>query len=59
MLGSSLFFRCNKCYLVNLEHIDGIAENNVFLKGEQIQVSRSKKKALLNALNNYISEVNT
>lgn len=51
------FFRCNKCYLVNLEHVDSVAENSVNVGGNQIQVSRAKKKALLDALNNYINEV--
>ena len=51
------FFRCNKCYLVNLEHVNGVNENCADVDGDQIQVSRPKKKAFLDALNNYINEV--
>ena len=51
------FLRCNKCYLVNLEHVNGVNENCADVDGDQIQVSRPKKKAFLDALNNYINEV--
>lgn len=51
------FFRCNKCYLVNLEHVNGVNENCADVDGDQIQVSRPKKKEFLDALNNYINEV--
>ena len=51
------FFRCNKCYLVNLEHVNGVNENCADVDGDQIQVSRPKKKAFLDALNNCINEV--
>lgn len=51
------FFRCNKCYLVNLEHVNGVNENCADVDGDQIQVSRPKKKAFLDTLNNYINEV--
>lgn len=57
LLGSDLFFRCNKCYLVNLEYVDGVEDNDILIGKERIQVSRARKKALLDALNNYINEV--
>lgn len=57
LLGAESFFRCNKCYLVNLEHIDSVDNNGIHIGGERIQVSRARKKALLDALNNYINEV--
>ena len=44
-------------YLVNLEHVNGVNENCADVDGDQIQVSRPKKKAFLDALNNYINEV--
>lgn len=56
-IGFSHFYRCNKCYLVNLEYVDGIEGNDVILAGERIGVSRAKKKGLLDALNNYLNEV--
>ncbi|MCD7918722.1 MAG: LytTR family DNA-binding domain-containing protein [Clostridiales bacterium] len=51
------FFRCNKGYLVNLEHVSSIQGDLVTVGGQQLQVSRAKKKPLLDALNNYINEV--
>ena len=57
LLGSQSFFRCNKCYLVNLEYVDRVDNNSVLIGGEQIQVSRARKRALLDALNDYINEV--
>ena len=57
LLGSDSFFRCNKCYLVNLEYVDRVDNNSVLIGEEHIQVSRARKKALLDALNNYINEV--
>lgn len=51
------FFRCNKCYLVNLEHVNGICGNDLMVGNDVIQVSRSRKKELLNRLNDYMNEV--
>lgn len=51
------FFRCNKGYLVNLEHVSGMQGDNALVGGEEVQISRAKKKAFLDALNDYINEV--
>ncbi len=51
------FFRCNKCYLVNLEYVEGCEENDVIIGNERVQVSRGRKKELLDVLNNYMNEV--
>lgn len=51
------FFRCNKCYLVNLEHVEGVQHNDILVAGDVVQVSRAKRKALMDALNDYINEV--
>lgn len=56
-LGEDHFFRCNKCYLVNLEHVGGIRGNDLLVGKDVIQVSRSRKKELLNQLNDYMNEV--
>lgn len=50
------FFRCNKGDLVNLAHVDGIRNGDAVICGKTVQVSRSKKKAFLDALNRYINE---
>jgi DNA-binding LytR/AlgR family response regulator len=56
-LGVGSFFRCNKCYLINLEHVQGVQGGDVLVGNEKLQVSRAKKKELMDALNNYIHEV--
>ena len=56
-LDNRAFFRCNRCYLVNLEHVDGIRDEEAIVGGEPVQISRSRKKAFLDALNNYFGEV--
>lgn len=56
-LGSRQFFRCNKGYLVNLEQVDSIQGDDAMVGGEAVPISRPKKKAFLDALNDYINEV--
>lgn len=56
-LDSKVFFRCNKCYLINLEHVDGIENDDALIGKYRIQISRSRKKAFMDALNNYMNEV--
>ncbi len=57
LLGTTRFFRCSKCYLVNLEYVDGVQNNDILLDGERMPVSRARKKALMDALNDYMNEV--
>lgn len=56
-LGSDAFFRCNKCYLVHMEYVEGIKNNDILVGGDVVQVSRSRKKEFLDMLNNYMNEV--
>ncbi len=56
-LDDPAFFRCSKCSLVNLEYVNGISGSDAMVAGTPVQVSRARKKALLDALNNYINEV--
>ena len=51
------FFRCNKGYLVNLEHVDSIQEGCVLVKGEALLISRGRKNEFLEALAGYVGEV--
>ncbi len=42
------FFRSNSCYLVNLKHVTGVADQDCIMSnGEQLRVSRPRKKAFL------------
>lgn len=51
------FFRVSNCYLVNLEYVDSVQGSDVTVNGEVLAVSRSRKKQLLDALNDYMNEV--
>ena len=51
------FFRCNKGYLVNLAHVESFRDDTALVGGDQVQVSRAKKKPFLDAVNNYLGEV--
>lgn len=50
------FFRSSKAYLVNLEHVDGIQDEDASVNGDRVQISRAKRKAFLAALNHYMGE---
>ena len=56
-LGGTKFFRCNRCYLVNLEYVEDFRGNDVTVASDVIQVSRARKKAFMDALNDYMNEV--
>lgn len=51
------FSRCNRCYLVNLEYVENYVGSDVCVNGDVIQVSRSRRKPFLDALNEYLNEV--
>lgn len=55
-LPASAFFRTSKGYLVNLEYVDSIMEEDAVVHGERVQISRAKRKAFLAALNHYMGE---
>ena len=56
-LDKNQFFRCGKSYLVNLEYVDGVQNNEILLGDMRISLSRGRKKELMDALNDYINEV--
>ncbi len=51
------YFRCNRCYLVNLEFVETYQGSDIMVNGDTIQVSRSRRKPFLDALNEYMNEV--
>jgi len=57
MLSPEKFFRCSKCCLVNLEYVEAVQNNDIVVGKELLQVSRTRKRALMDALNDYINEV--
>lgn len=56
-LDSRRFFRCGKSHLVNLEFVEEVRNSDVVVGDSVLQVSRNRRKALLDALNDFINEV--
>lgn len=50
------FSRGNKCYLINLEHVDGIKEKCAIVKEESLQISRPRMNAFMQDLTKYWGE---
>ena len=44
------FFRSNKCYLVNLQHVDGIRDGCCEIHGEKLLISRARRGEFMEAL---------
>ena len=47
------FFTCNKCYIVNLAYVEEIRNNVAVVAGEEVMISRPKKKPFMEALAAY------
>ncbi|MCC3863852.1 LytTR family DNA-binding domain-containing protein [Terrisporobacter petrolearius] len=45
-LKENLFYRCHRAYLINISKVNSIAQNSVFIKNNEILVSRDKMKDL-------------
>ncbi len=52
-LAQAHFVRCNACYLVNLRYVQGVSGDTVRVGGEELAISRAKRKDFLNALARY------
>lgn len=50
------FFRINKCYLINLEYVEGVKERLAVVHGEELLVSRSRMKPFMQELTRYWGE---
>lgn len=53
-LNSSMFARCNNCYLVNLNYVQAIRGYTAVVDGDELQISRPRRKAFVQALNDYL-----
>lgn len=47
------FIRCNNCYLVNLRYVTDVYGNFAVVGGDELVISRHKKKEFINALTVY------
>lgn len=53
-LADAGFLRCNACYLVNLRFVDGLTDHDtVLVGGEELLISRSRKKPFLRGLMDF------
>ncbi len=48
------FIRCNNSYLINLRYVEGIDQNIVLVGGDELQISRPRKKIFIEALADYV-----
>ncbi|MCR4746000.1 MAG: LytTR family transcriptional regulator, partial [Lachnospiraceae bacterium] len=55
-LAKEHFFRCSKCYLVNLEHVNKVDDLSVTVGSDILQISRLKKKQFMDELNKFMNE---
>lgn len=55
LLSDKGFFRSNKCYLVNLAHVDGISDGCCEINGQQLLISRSRRNDFMAALTRQTS----
>ena len=51
------FYKCNKCYLVNLRHVRSVHDGMALVGNDQLQVSRARKKAFAEAVAAYIGDM--
>lgn len=52
-LSSMNFFRGNNGYLINLQHVDGVQDGCAVVNGEQLLLSRARKKEFMERLTEY------
>ena len=50
------FSRINKCYLVNLEHVDGVQDKYAIVHGDRLLISRPRIKQFMQELTRYWGE---
>lgn len=50
------FSRINKCYLVNLEHVDGVQDKYAVVHGDRLLISRPRTKQFMQELTRYWGE---
>ncbi|MNW35555.1 Sensory transduction protein LytR [compost metagenome] len=51
------FFRGNKGFLINLQHVEGMDENCAIVKGDKLPISRLKRKSFMESLTDYWGEM--
>lgn len=54
ILDGRMFVRCNSCYLINLNFVHAIRGFIVVVDTDELQISRPRKKAFVQAVNDYL-----
>ena len=54
MLSGASFFRSNKGYLLNLEHVEGVQDGCALVAGQKLLISRARKAPFMEALAAYL-----
>lgn len=57
VLDATQFIRCNRCYLVNMAFVRAIRGQLLVVDGEELQISRPRRNAVMEALNLYLGGV--
>lgn len=47
------FVRCHNCYLVNMRYVDGVHSNVLRVMGQELPISRNRRRAVMDALLAY------
>lgn len=47
------FVRCHNCYLANLRYVDGIHGNTLSVLGQELPISRNRRRDVMDAMLNY------
>ena len=50
------FFRSNKGYLVNMDHVSGVEDGYCIINDQRLVISRNKKKAFMDELTKYLGD---
>ncbi len=58
MVDGKSFSRCNNSYLVNLSHISKVSKNMIYVMGDEIVMTRTKKTSFMNGLAVYLAKGN-
>lgn len=53
LLSDMNFSRGNKCYLINLEHVEGVKDKYAMIKGQSLLLSRPRMRQFMKDLTNY------
>lgn len=49
------FFQCNRCYMINLHYVTSVKDFSVIVNGEELQISRRRKREFMAALTRFFS----